>query len=240
MKYLAKVTYDGSKFYGFQKLNEHKTVQEELEKTLTKINKSLVLVKGAGRTDRGVHAFGQAVSFELNINIDCEHLKEAINSIIDKSIYITTVVEVNNDFHARFNAVEKTYEYVINLGEYNPIDNDYIYNYNHKLNVYKMKKAAKYLIGKHSYKAFVSGQRDNYNSIINSIKIHKHDNLLLVTFKGKSFYRYMIRNMVGALILVGEGKKEPIIIKDMLDRKKKLSNYMTVPASGLYLVDVKY
>ena len=103
MRYLAKISYDGSKFYGFQKLNNHKTVQEELEKALTKINKSLVLVKGAGRTDRGVHAFNQGISFELNITIDVLHLKEAINSLIDKSIYVNEVVEMNKDFHARFN-----------------------------------------------------------------------------------------------------------------------------------------
>ena len=240
MRYLARVSYDGSKFYGFQKLKKEKSVQENIEKALTKINKSIVLIKGAGRTDRGVHAFGQCISFDLNINIDACRLKNAINSLLDKGIYVTSVEEVSDDFHARFDVKEKTYEYVINLGEYSPIDNDYIYNYNHKLNIKKMKKASKYLIGKHSYKAFVSGERDNYNSIINSIKFKKKNDILVITFKGKSFYRYMIRNMVGSLIAVGEDKYDIGIIKDMLDKKKKLMNYMTVPASGLYLVSVKY
>lgn len=240
MRYLAKISYDGSKFYGFQKLNNYKTVQEELEKALTKINKSVVLVKGAGRTDRGVHAFNQGISFELNINIDVDHLKEAINSLIDKSIYVNEVLEMHNDFHARFDCLEKTYQYVINMGEYDPIDNNYIYNYGYKLNVNKIKKAAKYLIGPHSYKAFTSGNRDNYNSIIYSIKIQKKKDILLITFKGKSFYRYMIRNMVGALILIGCGKQDPIIIKEMLDTENKKYNYITAPANGLYLVDVKY
>lgn len=239
MRYLAKISYDGSKFYGFQKLNNYKTVQEELEKALTIINKSVVMVKGAGRTDRGVHAFNQGVSFDLNVNIPIGGLKEALNSLIDKSIYVNEVIEVSSDFHARFDALGKTYEYVINLGEYDPIDNDYIYNYNHDLNIKKMKKAAKYLIGMHSYKAFTSGDRDNYNSIISSIKIKKKKDILLISFTGKSFYRYMIRNMVGALILVGEGKEEPIIIKKMLDSGEKV-RYLTVPASGLYLIDVNY
>lgn len=239
MRYLAKISYDGSKYYGFQKLNKHKTVQEELEKALTKINKSLVLVKGAGRTDRGVHAYNQAVSFDLNIPIPEENLKEAINSIIDKNIYINDVMVVDDDFHARFDCLEKTYQYVINMGEYDPLDNDYIYNYGYKLNIRKMKKASKYLIGPHSYKAFTSGERENYNSVINKITFKKKKDILLITFKGKSFYRYMIRNMVGALILVGSGKKEPEVIKIMLDKEKKI-NYITAPPNGLYLVDIKY
>ena len=240
MRYLAKISYDGSKFYGFQKLNNYKTVQEELEKALTKINKSLVTIKGAGRTDRGVHAFNQGVSFTLNINIPIDNLKEAINSIIDKYIYVNEIIEVEDNFHARFDSLEKTYEYVINLGEYDAIDNDYIYNYCHKLNINKMKKASKYLIGMHSYKAFTSGDRDNYNSIIYDIKFKKKKDILVISFRGKSFYRYMIRNMVGCLINIGEEKNHPEIIKEMLDKKSKIYNYITAPASGLYLVDVKY
>ena len=240
MRYLARISYDGSKFYGFQKLNNHSSVQDELEKALTKINKSIVLVKGAGRTDRGVHAYGQCLHFDLNINISTDHLKDAVNSLVAPSIYVNDVTLVSDEFHARFDCLEKTYEYIINLGEYEPIGNDYMYNYNHKLNVKNMKKAAKYLVGPHSYKAFVSGTRDNYNSIITSVKIKKYHETLTITFKGKSFYRYMVRNMVGALILVGENKKEPSIIQDMLEHQKKLANYITVPASGLYLVDIKY
>ncbi len=240
MRYLVSLSYDGSKFYGFQRLNNHLSVQEEVEKALSKINKSVVVVKGAGRTDRGVHALGQCISFDLNINIDVENLKEALNSLLKPSIYVNYCKEVSNDFHARFDCIEKTYEYIINLGEYDPINNDYLYNYNHKLNIIKMKKASTYLIGPHSYKAFVSGERLNYNSIISSVKFRRQGPYLKITFKGKSFYRYMIRNMVGALILVGEEKEEPSIIKDMLEKNKKTANYMTVPASGLYLVEIKY
>lgn len=240
MRYLVSLSYDGSKFYGFQRLHNHLSVQEEIEKALTIINKSVVVIKGAGRTDRGVHALGQCISFDLNININEEHLKEAMNSLLKPNIYVNYCKEVSNEFHARFDCMEKTYEYIINLGEYNPIDNDYIYNYNHKLNIKKMKKASSYLIGPHSYKAFVSGERLNYNSIITSIKFKKQGPYLKIIFKGKSFYRYMIRNMVGALILIGEEKREPSIIKEMLNNNKKIINYMTVPASGLYLVDIKY
>lgn len=240
MRYLASVSYDGSKFYGFQKLNNYHTIQDELEKALTKINKTFVAVKGAGRTDRGVHAFNQKITFDLDVNIPTDHIKEAVNSIIDKSIYINDVVEVADNFHARFDAKKKIYEYVINLGEYDPIDNDFICNYNRKLNINKMKKASKYLLGFHSYKAFTSGERENYNSVIYKMKFKKKKDILLIRFIGKSFYRYMVRNMVGALIMVGEGKIEPIDIKKMLDKEKNLFNYKTASPNGLYLVDVQY
>jgi len=101
-----------------------------------------------------------------------------------------------------------------------------------------MKQASKYLLGFHSYKEFVSGERENYNSVIYKIKFYKRKDILLIRFEGKSFYRYMVRNMVGALISVGEEKMPPIYIKEMLEGKKH--NYITVPPNGLYLRNVKY
>lgn len=239
MRYLISVSYDGSKFYGFQRLDKKKTVQSELEKALTKINKTLVVIKGAGRTDRGVHALDQKVHFDLNVNIPPDRLVNAINSLVEPYIKVNSAAIVENDFHARFNVVSKTYTYVINLGEFDPIRNDYLYNYNHKLNVKKMKQAAKVLLGPHSYEAFTSGKRENYNSIIKSIKFKKKKDILTITFIGKSFYRYMVRNLVGALMLVGE---EKITKKDLVDilNNKRVGNYITVPASGLYLEKIKY
>jgi tRNA pseudouridine38-40 synthase len=240
MRYLIKISYDGSKFYGFQRLNGHKTVQGELERVLTKINKTVVVVKGAGRTDRGVHAYDQGVSFDLTINITPEGLKSAMNSLLDSYIYVNKCIVVNNDFHARFDVKSKTYQYIINLGEYDPIINDYVYNYNRSLDIKNMKKASTYLLGMHNYEAFTSGERESYNSIIYNIKINKKKDLLYITFTGKSFYRYMVRNMVGALVNIGMHKNEPIVIKDMLNSRTNTANYMTVPANGLYLNKVEY
>lgn len=238
MRYMASVSYDGSSFYGFQKLNNHKTVQGELEKSLTKINKTLCLVKGAGRTDRGVHAVDQVIHFDLNINIDEQHLKKAINSIIDKSIYVNYCQIVNDSFHARHSVRNKVYEYAINTGEYNPIENKYIYNYCHKLNLKIMKKAAHKLLGIHSYKSFVSGTRDNYNSEIKKIKFFQKKDILIIRFEGKSFYRYMIRNLVGCLIAISEGKITLEELNEMLNEKE--IKYKTAPACGLYLVKITY
>ena len=238
MRYLASISYDGSKFYGFQKLPKHKTVQSEIEQALTKINKTICFVKGAGRTDRSVHALDQCIHFDLSVDIPPERLKNAMNSLLTPSIHVNFIQYVSNDFHARFNVKKKTYEYYINLGEYSAIDNDYIYNYCHKLNIKKMKKAAKKLTGMHSYKSFTSGHRDNYNSVIYKIKFKKNNDILKVSFTGKSFYRYMVRNLVGTLISVGEGKITPSQIEEMLNGKKY--QYQTVPANGLYLTNIEY
>ena len=240
MRYLISVSYDGDKLYGFERQPRKKTVQGELERVLTKINKTTVLIKGAGRTDRGVHAYDQKAHFDLNINISCDGLKRAMNSMLDPSVYVNSVKTVDNEFHARFDVKKKVYRYDINLGEYNPVINSYVYNYNRNLNVSKMKKAAKYLLGINNYEAFTSGERDNYNSIIYKITFSKKDDILSIKFEGKAFFRYMVRNLVGALILVGEGKVEPEYILELINNKKVKKRYVTVPPNGLFLMKVDY
>lgn len=240
MRYLASVSYDGRFFHGFQRLNNHLTVQGELERVLSKICKCKIEVKGAGRTDRYVHAKSQYVHFDISVNISCNSLKKAMNSLLIESIYINHIKKVNDNFHARFNVKRKTYEYIINIGEYNPLINNYVYNYNLPLNIKKMKVSSKYLLGIHSYEAFTSGTRDDYTSIIYKIRITKKGNLIYFKFIGKSFYRYMIRNLVGGLLLVGSNKITPLELKKMLEAKENIYNYMTVPACGLYLINVEY
>ena len=240
MRYLISVSYNGSKFFGFQRLDKKRSVQGELEKVLTKLNKTVVYVKGAGRTDRGVHARDQKVHFDLSVDIPANRLVDAMNSMLSDDIRVNNAVIVDDAFHARFDVKRKVYTYIINLSEYDSINNDLVYNYNRKLDIGAIKKASKYLLGMNSYEAFTSGERDSYNSIIYSIKFTKKNNLLYIRFEGKSFYRYMVRNMVGALILVGSGKAKPLAIKEMINNKNHKYNYVTVPANGLYLDKVSY
>ena len=240
MRYLITVSYDGSKFFGFQKLNDNNTIQGELEKALTKINKKQVYVKGSGRTDRGVHALNQKCHFDLNINISPERLKNAINSLLNDYIYVKDCMVVDDNFHSRFCVKQKTYKYIINLGEYDVIKNDYVYNYCYSLNVKNMISASKYLIGKHNFHLFVSGERDSYDSEIYDVQFEEVNNYLTIRFVGKSFYRYMVRNLVGALMLVGKDKITVDDFKKMIDSDDNVYTYITVPANGLYLENVKY
>lgn len=239
MNCMMIVAYDGSKFYGFQRLNELASVQKVLEDALSKICKHEVVVKGAGRTDRGVHANGQCVSFEIDIDITLAGLQDALNSIIKPYIYVKEVYEVDDDFHARFSVVDKEYIYKINLGEYNPLLADYVYQCEYKLDVDKMREVSKLYLGVHNFHNFVSGERDNYDAIINNIEFKMDNDILNIIFNGKSFYRYMVRNLVGMMIEVGRGKEDIQRVKDMLNSDEELFGF-TAPACGLYLNRINY
>lgn len=240
MKYLISIEYDGSKFYGFQRLNEKPTIQNSIEEALSIINKSPVEIKGAGRTDRGVHAKNQKASFDLSINIDEEHLKMALNSLIKPYIYVTDVKIVDNDFHARFNVVKKEYIYKINIGEYNPLKVDYELQINRELNIEKMMSVANIFLGIHEFNNFVAGDRDNYECIIYDIEFELKEKLLEIKFIGKSFYRYMVRNLVGAMLDVEKEKNTLEDIKYALDNPNIDKRFSTAIPNGLYLNKIEY
>ena len=240
MRYLISIKYDGSKFYGFQRLNDEPTIQKKLEEALTTINKLPVEIKGAGRTDRGVHALDAKASFNLDINIDEEHLKMALNSLIKPYIYITDVKKVKEDFHARFNVSKKEYIYKINMGEYNPLKVEYELQLNRKLDIKKMQEVSKVFIGVHNFQNFVSGERANYDCIIYSIDFAIKDELLEIKFIGKSFYRYMVRNLVGAMLDVEKGKNTLEDIKEALERYEIEKRFSTALPNGLYLNKIEY
>lgn len=239
MNYLMVISYDGSKFYGFQRLNDLDSVQKKIEEALSIINKKEVVVKGAGRTDRGVHAYGQCVSFKLDIDITLVGLKEALNSMVKPYIFIKDIIEVDEEFHARFSVVNKEYIYKINLGEFNPILSDYVYQCEYKLDIDKMKEVAKLYEGIHNFHNFVSGERDNYEAIINNIEFNVENGILNITFSGKSFYRYMVRNLVGMMIEVSRGKDDIHKVEEMLNTDEELFGF-TAPACGLYLNKINY
>lgn len=239
MRYLIKFSYNGSKFYGFQRLNDKKTVQNELEKAISIINKKDTTLKGAGRTDKGVHAINQGAHFDLDFDIEVNRLKKALNNILNPYININEVFKVNEDFHARFSCIKKTYVYKIWIGKYSTFLYDYYLIYNRNIDINKLKEVAKVFKGKHNFKNFVSGERDNYDMNILDISIKKTNEEIDIIFTGKSFYRYMVRNLVGAFLDYNEDKCDIIDIKKMLDGDicKSLS---TAPAQGLYLEEVCY
>lgn len=240
MRYLISIKYDGSKFYGFQRLNNKPTVQKRIEDALSKISKNKIEIKGAGRTDRNVHAINQKANFDLDINITEEHLKMALNSLVKPYIYITDVKVVDKSFHARFNTIEKEYIYKINMGEYNPLKVDYELQINRKLNIEVLKEVSKIFIGVHNFKNFVSGVRDNYDCIIHNIDFKIKDETLEIKFTGKSFYRYMVRNLVGAMLDVEKGKNTIEDIKYALNNPNVDKRFSTALPNGLYLYKINY
>ena len=242
MRYLITLAYDGSKFYGYQKQPNVKTVQEELERALTIINNKAVNVSASGRTDAGVHALNQKAHFDLDIKITPDKLKQALNSLVDKSIYIKCAEEVSDDFHARFNVLKKEYVYKINVGEYNPLEKDYVFQYNKELNLDDMRRAIKYLEGTHDFKSFTKANdlKDDYVRTIYETDIKCENDIITISFSGSGFLRYMVRNMVGLLIEIGAGKKAYSCVKDILEAKNRCKAGITAHPEGLYLYNVWY
>lgn len=240
MKYLISISYDGSKFHGFQRLNDLDTVQKRIEEALTIINKKPIEIKGAGRTDRGVHALDQKASFNLDINIEPSNLQRALNSLVKPYIYITDVKIVNDDFHARFNVLQKEYVYKINLGEFNPRLEDYMFEPNYKLDIKAMKKCSKLFLGTHNFENFVAGERDNYECPIYNIKFKIKNDILEIKFTGRHFYRYMVRNLVGAMLDVGRGVATLKEVKEALYNHNMPKQFQTAVPQGLYLNKISY
>lgn len=246
MRYLITVSYDGTDFKGYQKQVRERTVQGELEKVLKQINDNKkVDISGSGRTDARVHAINQKISFDLDINITCDKLFNALNSLVPKDIYVRDVKEVDSTFHARFNAIGKEYMYIINMGEYNPIERNYVYQYNKKLDVVEMERAMKYLEGEHNFKSFTKTdeEKDDYVRTISQtylIRDTKDVNKITLIFVGTGFLRYMVRNMVGTLIEIGEGKRKSEDIIGILNEEDRTKAGKTASPEGLYLKNVFY
>ena len=190
MRLKLTFSYDGSKFSGFQRQNKMRSVQKCIEDALSDIYGSKIEIKGAGRTDAGVHANGQVAHFDAEIFIP--KLKEKINLIVSPDINIRSIKKVKDDFHARLSVKKKEYIYKINLGSYQSSLNPYYYQPNYKIDVSLMKDAAKLLIGTHDFHNFVSGERDDYLSTIYSITITKTFDKVEIRFIGIGFYRYMV------------------------------------------------
>jgi tRNA pseudouridine38-40 synthase len=240
MKYLIRFQYDGSKFYGFQRQNDKKTVQKELENALTIINKRSVAIKGAGRTDVGVHALGQCAHFELDADIPTDRLKTAINGIVEPYIFVFECCKVDDNFHARFMVKEKRYVYKIWLGEYDPFKYDYYLFYNKEINYDKLEECKNLFIGGHNFHNFVSGSRDNYDAVIYDIEIKNLPDEIDIVFRGKSFYRYMVRNLVGAMLDYNEGKCDIMLLEKMINDSNFNCQLRTAEAKGLYLEMINY
>lgn len=243
MKYLITFSYDGSKYYGYQKQPSKKTIQKEIEDVLFQLNSNKeVIISASGRTDSGVHALNQKAHFVLDNDFEPEKLKYTMNKMLSSSIYIKKVEHVNDDFHARFDVKRKKYTYKINTGEYNPLEYDYILQYNKPLNIEDMKKAIKFFEGKHNFKSFtkIDEEKESYEREIFETSVDIKENIISITFVGSGFMRYMVRNMVGLLVEIGSSKRNYDCVMDILKKEDRKESGITIAANGLYLEDVYY
>lgn len=241
MRYKCIVSYDGSMFHGFQVQGNLRTVQNEIENVLLIITKNNIRVHPSGRTDTGVHSLGQVIHFDTDVSMEEWQMKNAINSRLPRDIYIKNVEIVDETFHARYNAKSKTYHYIIDIGEYNPINEKYRYYFKYKLDIDKMIGASSIFIGEHDFKSFTKNHKiDNTIRTISSIDFELIDSQIIVKFIGNGFLHNMVRIIIAMLLEVGKGKLTKDDLTKILESKNRILAPKTAPANGLYLMEVKY
>lgn len=243
MRYLITFSYDGSEFSGYQKQEGLRTIEEEMENALKYINNGKdTIITSSGRTDKGVHALCGKAHVDIDVEITPYKLMRALNSNLPSDIHVSRTEIVDNNFHARYMVKEKEYKYFLNMGEYNPCMRKYVYQYNKSLDIKKMQEAINHFLGTHSFKSFTPNKdkRNNYIRTINYVDVTEMDNIVCFTFRGNGFIKYQIRNMVGYLIKVGEGKKKGSDIPKILLSEDRRMASITAHPEGLYLTDVKY
>lgn len=248
VRYKAVVAYDGTAYSGFQTQGDTKTVQLALEKVLKKLNSGKpVYVHASGRTDAGVHAWGQVIHFDLPQERDPEKLRHAFDTQSPEDIAVRSVELVDDLFHSRYLASEKTYHYRLDIGRPRvPFKRRYaaFYSYTGELDIEKMQEAMNDLLGRHDFTAFCatgSSVEDRVRTIFEArVELDEKNQELLFIFRGTGFLYKMVRILVGTLIKVGEGKLPVDTIKQAIETESKAHVGPTAHPEGLYLMEVKY
>ena len=243
MRILGVCSYKGTNYYGWQKQVGFVSVQSTIEEVLSKVYDSPISITGSGRTDAGVHALRQYFHFDTEKEKDLKQLAYSLNKMLPEDIKILSFERVADDFHARYNAVRKIYEYRIVLKNKDPFQDQLACIYPMEFDFDLFKKALDKFVGKHNYQDFTSKEEDEGGFIreIYGIKVDKKDNNISVVFEGNGFMRYQIRNMIGAALNVANKKESLDFIDYHLreDKNREIISYKA-PANGLYLVDVVY
>lgn len=245
-RYKATISYDGTLFSGFQRQSHARTVQEEIEKTLQKLASGQpVPIHGAGRTDAGVHAYGQVIHFDLPQKRDLEKLRFALDTQTPADIDVVDLAIVADDFHCRYQKHSKTYEFLVDNGRpKNPMMRHYATHYPYPLDINKMQEAIKDLVGTHDFTGFTAAGTSVENKVrtITEATLVQDDKtgFLVFTFSGNGFLYKQVRNMVGTLLKIGNGRMPAEQIKVILDSKNRQLAGPTPAGNGLYLKEIRY
>ena len=243
--YLMQIEYDGTKFVGWQYQKNGTSIQEKIEKALKKIFNYKIRINGAGRTDKGVHAYGQFANFLIKKKIeDKKKFLNSINFFLRKNlISILKIKEQDKVFHARYNAKERIYEYQItNRQSVLSIDKNKSWHVKKKINMTLLKKAAKILEGTHNFSTFRVASCSAKSPIkkMNYVKIKKKENKIFIRFSSKSYLQNQVRSMVGCCKYLSTGKWSLSQFKFAFKSRKRINCAPPAPACGLYLLNVKY
>lgn len=240
---LGLLSYDGSYFNGFQTQLSKDSVQDEVERVLSKILNKEIRIAASGRTDKGVHAYGQPFILDVDKEVDLFKLQGSVNALLSKHVRLLALYFVSSLFHPRYNAIKKHYRYRIYNGFILPVfDVDKVGFIKDEIDIDKLSKILKLFKGQHNFFNFTSKEedKDGYVRTIFDIEVKKNDDYIDIDLYGNGFMRYMIRMIVGTALAVTLGKeKEDYIIK-RLDNEDKNKTMYNIDASGLYLMEVYY
>ena len=237
------LSYDGTRFVGWQRQSEGESIQGLLEEALARFEGAPVSVQGAGRTDAGVHALGQVASARVSFAHDSTLLARALNAQLPEDIRILSVEDAADDFHARFSARSKTYRYQIRNGPIaTPFERAYVWHLQEPLAIDAMQNAAGRLVGTHDFAAFRSVGSDVAGTIrtLTQSEWRAISGLLTYEISGDGFLRHMVRAVTGTLVEIGRGWRDPAEIDALLRGGTRAQAGATAPPRGLFLVRVVY
>jgi len=240
------LAYDGTDYHGWQVQPGLATIQGILEQVAAEIEGAPVRISGSGRTDAGVHALGQVAAFNLANPIPLPNLKKAMNRLLPSAIRVLGAEEAAPDFHPRFQAVAKTYQYTISRGETcPPFERLYVHHYPYPLDVDRIVELAPLVEGEHDFSAFAaSDDRDLAGGskvrTVFSSRARQESNRLLYTVTGSGFLKHMVRNLMGTLLEAGKGNLDEARIRALLEPDCPEKAGPTLPPRGLLLVSVEY
>lgn len=240
-----KITYeyDGSKFSGFQKQINKKTVQGSIETIIKNYFDEEINLISSGRTDKGVHALGQVSNFYMKKNISLDVIKRMLNKALSKEIKIINIEEAEKDFHSRFSAKTRTYLYIMKLkSEISPFESSYISPLDEIVNAEKLQDIMQVLIGRHNFDSFRKKDKDNKNPEreINYIKCYSKEDKLFIEIEGVAFLKTMVRIMIGNSLAVYYQKRDKDYLINKLDKPDSDGEKLLAPSEGLYLYKVNY
>lgn len=238
------VAYEGTHFYGYQKQPNVRTVQGEIERALQRIHKgNEIETDASGRTDTGVHALGQVLHFDSSLALQPMQWKKALNSLLPQDILVKNAAVVSSQFHARFDAKKRIYRYrVLNREERDLFRRHVTYHLPRHVNVEAIRSGAAHLIGTHDFTSFASTKTMVQNKVrtLYDIAVTAEEDELIFTIIGSGFLHHMVRIIVGTLLEVGTGKKDPNDLPHILRKKHRMYAGCTAPAHGLFLAKVHY
>jgi tRNA pseudouridine38-40 synthase len=239
--YNIEICYDGSGYHGWQRQPRKKTIQGNLEKALSKIAKNDIPIIGAGRTDAGVHALAQVASFKAKLKLEEDELQRAFNSFLPRDIRIISLQKVDMDFHARRSARSKIYRYrIFNGKNISPFLIRYALYWPYDLDLEAMKRAAAKFVREGDFTAFSSNRLLHPVRKVTRSEIQKKGEEITYTVEANGFLRYMVRAMVGTLLEIGRGRRQPEIIDDLFEGGRRTLDSPTAEPQGLCLVEVCY